>query len=120
MVGEGVKMTELKPEFKKWLTEEILGECLHKFKLPNKLGGNYCIKCSKFIPYIINRSFTTWQDYGDVVNALQISSLQISSKYNFEEILSWMMNKQLHYLSEMLMVSSFFLALQEWWEQEGK
>jgi len=101
-------MTELKPEFKKWLTKEILGECWHTVT-------GICWKCKKYIGLPYSRSFTTWQDYGDVVTALQLSS-----KYNFEEILSWMMNNYFRYLSETPNVNNFFSALQEWLEKEGK
>lgn len=104
-------------KFHQWLTEEILGECWHEWEQHE--FSCICKKCREtelwYYYHKEQRTFSSWQDYGDVVTALQLSS-----KYNFEEILSWMMNKQFHYLSEMLVVSSFFIVLQEWWEKEGK
>jgi len=61
-------MTELKPEFKKWLTKEILGECWHEVYTGMATTEYHCKYCRKTNP--AQRTFTTWQDYGDVVTAM--------------------------------------------------
>jgi hypothetical protein len=69
----------------KYLTE-LLGECWHDEKdAPEiEIGGKnpICPKCNKSLwtAYEYNRTFTTWQDFGDVVRVLD------DEKYYYDAI----------------------------------
>ena len=55
----------LTDEQKKLLTVEVLHECWHEFKLPNKWDdGNICIHCEKRIGYVysLRRTFDNEAD----------------------------------------------------------
>jgi hypothetical protein len=56
---------------KKDVTENFLGECLHIIQwYPTDQGPGYnqCLICKEINPR--NRTFTTWQDYGDCIEKL--------------------------------------------------
>jgi hypothetical protein len=64
---------------KQWLTEgdknnKMLGECWHEF---TGQSGYACKKCYKrsMSGCVTNRTFDTWQDFGDVVRGMGIIEL---------------------------------------------
>jgi hypothetical protein len=76
-------MIPLSDDDKKLLTE-FLGECWHEWEVayPNgvkdtKMYGHRCVLCKQYWPIkiengpIISRTFTTWQDLGDLRDKLK-------------------------------------------------
>jgi len=115
-------MTQLIADFKKWLTGE-LGECSHEFR-PHAYAKSIkvCIACGKSFNALVNpqegnRTFTTWQDFGDVLIAAQkkkwwgsfVRTLWNDGDYG---ILSCSGLLPIYYINP----STFFCALQEFWE----
>jgi len=119
-------MSEIKPEFKKWLTEKVLGECCHE----KKKGGRYYCSCNYGTNELqdltrhietCNRTFDNWKDYGDVVTAMKEKT-----HLPWETFFIWLLdNKNLvdTKLEAMNFITDkdlFFTTLQEWWEKEWK
>ena len=112
-------MTELSLEFKKWLTEEVLGECSHKWNYLWKWGRiEKCDKCGMEMvftppsgdvpkgtrPEDFERTFDNWNDVGLVIEAL------VKKQWFIIDVTD----------AGLLYVTPewFFSTLQEYWEKE--
>jgi len=112
-------MSEIKPEFKKWLTEKVLGECCHEIEWDGE-PGYICVKCRKHSMngVLTNRTFDNWKDYGDVIEGFKMAE---KNKVLFKKFLMW--QRDFHEMSMLDVFTDkdlFFTTLQEWWEKEWK
>ena len=110
-----------KEQFHHWLTEVVLNECWHELVIQPNAKHDPCSKCGRLFNQLVipkegNRTFTTWQDFGDVVTAL------IKQKEGWNSFMyQWWGDIKIGVFPTVLIdPNDFFLALYLWWEREIK
>ena len=109
-----------KENFHRWITEEVLNECLHYVgHFSSRTNTDViCNKCGMYYDYYEDtkeqRTFDNWPDYGAVVEGLRdkdlLDNFTAFILYDIEELpIDVYTDKGL-----------FFTTLQEWWEREIK
>jgi hypothetical protein len=88
--------------FHRWLTKEVLGE--------DEFNDNV-----DSVEHYIGRTFTTWNDYGAVVEKMKEKKIFDDFVDNFV-----LYNKAIQTIELFTDKDLFFTTLQEWWEKEIK
>lgn len=116
---KAVKELILKEQFHRWLTEEVLGDEWHEYVNPTSYNDDIpnCTCGEHHDHFDLNRTFTSWNDFGDVITAMKKNIDMFNSFINISE--NPLFQTSVKLINLVTDKDLFFSTLQEWFETSG-